>query len=67
MEKKKVLILGIDGLDPRLTKTYMEAGIMPNTKKFLERGAAQVDYEMIGGQPTVLSTLKKVSVDASPF
>ena len=53
MEKKKVLILGIDGLDPRLTKTYVEAGIMPNTKKFLERGAAQVDYEMIGGQPTV--------------
>ncbi|MBQ2995268.1 MAG: alkaline phosphatase family protein, partial [Peptococcaceae bacterium] len=53
MEKKKVLVLGIDGLDPRLTKTYMEEGIMPNTKKFLERGSAQKDYEMIGGQPTV--------------
>lgn len=26
---------------------------MPNIKKFLERGAAQYDYEMIGGQPTV--------------
>ena len=53
MDKKKVLILGIDGLDPRLTKRYVEEGFMPNTKKFLERGAAQYDYEMIGGQPTV--------------
>lgn len=53
MDRKKVLILGIDGLDPRLTKKYLEEGAMPNTKKFLERGAAQLDYEMIGGQPTV--------------
>lgn len=53
MDKKKVLILGIDGLDPRLTKTYVEEGVMPHTKEFLKRGAAQLDYEMIGGQPTV--------------
>lgn len=55
MAKKteKLLVLGIDGLDPRLTKKYLDEGIMPNTKKFLERGAAQFDFEMIGGQPTV--------------
>ena len=53
MERKKVLILGIDGLDPRLTKKYIDEGRMPNTKKFLERGSAEIRYEMIGGQPTV--------------
>lgn len=52
MERKKVLILGIDGLDPRLTKKYIDEGRMPNTKKFLERGSAEIRYEMIGGQPT---------------
>ena len=53
MERKKVLVLGIDGMDPRITKKYLEEGKMPNTKKFLQMGAAQFDYEMIGGQPTV--------------
>ena len=55
MTKKanKVLILGIDGMDPRLTKHYMAEGKMPNTQKFLARGAARADLEMIGGQPTV--------------
>ena len=32
---KKILVLGVDGMDPRLTKRYVEAGKMPNTKKFL--------------------------------
>lgn len=50
---KKVMVIGIDGLDPRLTKRYMDEGKMPNIKKFLERGAARADLEMIGGQPTV--------------
>lgn len=55
MTKKtdKLLVLGIDGLDPRLTKKYLDEGKMPNTKKFLERGAAQKNYEMVGGHPTV--------------
>ena len=55
MAKKtdKLLVLGIDGLDPRLTQKYLDEGKMPNTKKFLARGAAQKRLEMIGGQPTV--------------
>ncbi len=55
MAKKtnKVLVLGIDGLDPRLTQKYIDEGKMPNTKKFLEKGAAHTRLEMIGGQPTV--------------
>lgn len=58
MAKKtnKVLVLGIDGLDPRLTQKYIDEGKMPNTKKFLEKGAAHTRLEMIGGQPNCDST-----------
>lgn len=49
----KVLVLGIDGLDPALTRKYVDEGCMPNMKKFLEKGAARADIRMIGGQPTV--------------
>ena len=49
----KVLVLGIDGLDPRLTDKYLKAGKMPNIQKFLEKGASHTRMEMVGGQPTV--------------
>ncbi|MDR1070822.1 MAG: alkaline phosphatase family protein, partial [Gracilibacteraceae bacterium] len=49
----KVLVLGIDAMDPRLTAKLMAEGKLPHLKKFLERGAAQKDFELIGGQPTV--------------
>lgn len=45
---KKVLVLGIVGMDPRLTKRFVEEGRMPNTKKFLEQGAAREDLMMLG-------------------
>ena len=34
----KLLLLGIDGLDPRFTKKMIEEGRMPNTQKLLARG-----------------------------
>lgn len=49
----KILVLGVDGMDPKLTKKYIEQGKMPNTKKFLERGSARKDLAMLGGHPTV--------------
>jgi len=56
MERKqvsnKILILGVDGMDPRATKHFLAEGKMPNVKKLLERGAANEDLEMIGGHPT---------------
>ena len=39
----KVLILGVDGMDPGLTKKYLDAGKMPNVKKFIEAGACRED------------------------
>ncbi|MDR1321919.1 MAG: alkaline phosphatase family protein [Gracilibacteraceae bacterium] len=50
---EKILVLGIDGLDPSLTRKYVRAGLMPNVKKFLERGSASADLVMLGGQPTI--------------
>lgn len=57
MERKaltnKLLVLGIDGLDPRLTRKYVDSGIMPNTKKFIERGCQRHDLVLLGGVPTI--------------
>ena len=49
----KIIVLGVDGMDPALTKRFMEMGEMPNTKKFLERGVAREDLVMQGGHPTI--------------
>ena len=49
----KILLLGVDGLDPRLTRKYVDMGIMPNVKKYIERGACREDLVMLGGHPTV--------------
>ena len=49
----KIMILGLDAMDPKLTKKYVEKGIMPNTKKFIERGSCREDSVLLGAQPTV--------------
>ena len=50
---KKLIVLGIDGMDPRLTKKFVAEGKMPNTKIFLERGSAREDLVMLGAMPTI--------------
>jgi len=50
---EKVLILGIDGMEPLQTKKYLDKGLMPNLSKFLKKGASRPDYFMTGGHPTV--------------
>ena len=51
--QNKVLVLGVDGLDPRLTKKYMEKGVMPNFTKFMKKGSAREDLVMLGALPTI--------------
>ncbi|MBQ2837962.1 MAG: alkaline phosphatase family protein [Peptococcaceae bacterium] len=53
---EKIFILGIDGMDPRLTKKYVDMGIMPHTKKFIDAGAQREDLVLLGGHPTVTPT-----------
>ena len=48
-----ILVLGIDGMDPRLTKKFIDEGKMPNTKRLVERGACRKDLVLSGGVPTI--------------
>jgi predicted AlkP superfamily phosphohydrolase/phosphomutase len=36
---KKVLVLGIDGMDVNLTREYMKQGILPNVSRVVEKGS----------------------------
>ena len=49
----KVLVLGLDGMEPDTTRRMVDAGKMPNVKKLLERGAARKDLELLGAMPTI--------------
>ena len=49
----KILVLGIDGMDARLTKHHLEAGKMPNLQTLIARGAAREDLELLGALPTI--------------
>ena len=31
----KIMILGVDGMDPSLTNKFLEEGIMPNVQKYI--------------------------------
>lgn len=53
MEKRKVLVLGIDGMDQRTTKRLLDEGRLPNVKKFLEQGSARENLSMLGAIPTI--------------
>lgn len=45
----KVMVLGIDGLDPRYTARMVREGKMPNFKKLIENGSAREDLMCLGG------------------
>lgn len=50
---EKILVLGIDGMDPAFTRVMVDEGKMNNVKTLLERGAARNDLVMLGGVPTI--------------
>lgn len=43
----KVLMLGVDGLDPSLTRKFVDQGKLPNIQKFIERGAQKHDLKLL--------------------
>lgn len=53
MNDRKLIILGIDGMEPRLCKRFLDEGKLPNIQKMLEQGAAREDLMMLGGVPTI--------------
>lgn len=53
MKNDKILVLGVDGLDPKLSRKFIDAGLMPNLAAFEKMGAQRKDLVMLGGHPTV--------------
>ena len=55
MERKteKLIVLGIDGMDPKFTKYLLDKGEMPTIKRLIERGACREDLALLGGMPTI--------------
>ena len=49
----KLLLLGVDGMDPRFTKRLVDEGKLPNVKKLMELGACRDDLMMLGANPTI--------------
>ena len=50
---EKIMVLGIDALDPRIVRKYVDKGVMPNMKQYIERGACRQDLVLLGANPTV--------------
>lgn len=50
---EKILVLGVDAMEPRFAKKMMDAGRMPNLKQYVEKGCQREDLTMLGSQPTV--------------
>ncbi len=65
---EKVLVLGIDGMDPRKTRKLVDEGLMPNTKKIIEMGAQRHDLVLLGGVPTITPPMwATLATGASPM
>lgn len=53
MKGKKILVLGVDGMDPSLTKKYLGAGLLPHIREYISKGSCREDLHMLGAMPTV--------------
>jgi len=54
---EKIMFLGIDGMDPRLTKRFLDEGIMPNLQKLMENGSCREDLLLLNTAPTITPPL----------
>ncbi len=50
---QKVMVLGVDGLDPRYSRYMVDQGKMPAMAEYIKRGACREDLVLLGGHPTI--------------
>ena len=50
---EKLLVLGIDGMDPGLTQKFLRKGVLPNIEQFIKAGSSREDLRMLGVVPTI--------------
>ena len=53
----KVLMFGVDGLDPSLTRKFVDEGKLPNIKKFIDAGAQKKELKLLCTPPTITPPL----------
>ena len=53
MSDNKVIVLGIDGMDPKMTRRLVDEGRLPNIEKLIKQGGARHDLVLLGGVPTI--------------
>lgn len=53
MNDNKVLVIGIDGMDPKTTKRMVDEGKLPHIKKMIEKGSTRKDLVLLGAMPTI--------------
>lgn len=53
LNDNKVMVIGIDGMDPRLTKKLLNEGKLPNIQKLIDMGSAREDLVLLGANPTI--------------
>lgn len=47
------MVLGIDGMDSRITKKLLDEGRLPNIQKYVSAGSARKDLSLLGAVPTI--------------
>ncbi len=50
---QKIMILGVDGMDPRYTRKMVDEGKMPAVAEYIKRGSCREDLVLLGGHPTI--------------
>ncbi len=53
MNDNKVFVIGIDGMDPKITRRMVDEGKLPHIKKMIEMGSARRDLVLLGAMPTI--------------
>ena len=61
----KLLVLGVDGMDPRWAKRMVDEGKMPHLKELMERGACRDDLMLLGANPTITPPMRPGPVVAA--
>ena len=46
-ERRRVLVLGIDGMDSRITKRLLKENKLPSLQKYIDLGAAREELYML--------------------
>lgn len=54
---EKLIVLGVDGMEPRTAKRLVDEGKMPALAQFIRRGSAREDLVLLGAMPTVTPPL----------